>query len=128
MTLVADYVLDNGLAAAKSAASDININTAEPTTFSAATSGATFLGKKTPGAGSVFPAAIAAGSPNGRKIVTVAVTDGAISTSGTAAAWSVTDNSASTRLLITNPLSSTQSVTSGNPFTLNAIDVRLPGA
>lgn len=127
MTLVADYVLDNGLAAAKSAATDININTAEQSTYSGATSGATFLGKKTFGAGSVFPAAITAGSPNGRKIVTAAVTDGAISTSGSAAAWSSTDN-ANSRLLFANPLSASQTVTSGNPFTLNQIDCRLPGA
>jgi hypothetical protein len=127
MPTVGDYVLDNGLAALKSGSTDVNINTAEPSTYTAATSGATFLGKKTFGAGNVFPAAIAAGSPNGRKVTTAAVTDGAISTGGSAGAVSVTDNTNS-RLHVTTTLSAAQTVTSGNPFTLNAFDVRLPGA
>lgn len=127
MPTVGDYVLDNGLAALKSGSTDINVNTAEPATFTAATSGATFLGKKVFGAGAVFPAAIAAGSPNGRKVTTAAVTDGAVTTTGTGAAVSVTDN-ANSRLHVTTTLSASQSVTSGNPFTLNAFDVRLPGA
>lgn len=127
MPTVGDYVLDNGLAALKSGSTDINVNTAEPATFTAATSGATFLGKKVFGAGAVFPAAIAAGSPNGRKVTTAAVTDGAVTTTGTGAAVSVTDNTNS-RLHVTTTLSASQSVTSGNPFTLNAFDVRLPGA
>ena len=124
---VGDYYLDNGLAAMKSGTTDININTVEPTTFAAATAGAQFLGKKVFGAGAVFPAAIAAGTPNGRKLVTAAVTDGAISTSGTAAACSITDNTGS-RLAVTTTLSASQAVTSPNPFTLGAFDVRLPGA
>lgn len=127
MPTVGDYYLDNGLAALKSGSTDVNINTAEPATFTAATSGATFLGKKVFGAGAVFPGAIAAGSPNGRKLTTAAVTDGTISTGGTAAAVSLTDNTNS-RLGVTTTLSSSQVVTSGNPFTLGAFDVRLPGA
>ena len=124
---VGDRVLDNGLSALKSEATDININTAEPATFAAATVGAQFLGKNVFGAGAVFPGAIAAGSPNGRKLTTAAVSAGSISTSGTAAACSITDNTGS-RLLVTTTLSSSQSVTSPNPFTLGAFDVRLPGA
>jgi hypothetical protein len=132
MPTVGDRVLDNGLSALKAEATDININTAEPATWTAATAGAAFLGKRSYGSGNVFPAAIAAGSPNGRKVTTVQVTDGAVSTTGTAAACSVTDGSAATpgnqRLLATNTLSSSQTVTSGNPWTLNAFDIRLPGA
>lgn len=127
MPTVADYYLDNGLAALKSGSTDVNINTAEPATFTAATSGATFLGKKVFGAGAVFPAAIAAGSPNGRQLATAAVTDGAISATGTAAAVSVTDN-ANSRLGVTTTLSASQGVTNGNPFTLGSFTVRLPGA
>ena len=125
---VGDYYLDLALTGMKTAGcTDININTAEPTTFAAATAGAQFLGKKVFGAGNVFPGAIAAGAPNGRKLTTAAVTDGAISTSGTAAACSITDNTNS-RLAVTTTLSSSQAVTSPNPFTLGAFDVRLPGA
>ncbi len=128
MPTVGDYVLDNGLGAGlKTVATDININGTEPTTFANATSGAQFFGKKVFGAGNVFPAAIAAGAPNGRKVTTAAVTDGAISTSGTAVTGSITDNTGS-RLLVTFSLSASQAVTSPNPFTLGAFDVRLPGA
>jgi hypothetical protein len=123
MPTVQDRYLDNGLAALKSEATDIYINTAEPATFSAATSGATSLGKKTFGSGAVFPAAIAAGTPNGRQLATAAVTDGAISTGGTAAAVSVVDF-ANSRLGITTTLSASQAVTASNPFTLGSFTVK----
>ena len=127
MPTVGDRVLDNGLSALKAEATDVNINTVEPATYAAAMSGAQFLGKKTFGAGLVFPGAIAAGAPNGRKVTTAAVTDGAISANGSATACSITDNTGS-RLLVTTTLSASQTVTSPNPFTLTAFDVRLPGA
>ena len=126
MPAVGDYVLDNGLTVLDTGATHLNINTAEPSTFAAATSGALFLGTKNFGAGGVAGAP-AAGAPNGRKVTTVAVTDGTVSTSGTAAAWSITDNTNS-RLLASGTLSSSQAVTSGNTWTLPAFDIRLPGA
>jgi hypothetical protein len=127
MPTVGDRVLDNGLSALKAEATDLNVNTAEPGTFLAATTGGLFLGKKVAGAGAVYPGAIAAGSPNGRKLTTLNITDGAITAGGTAAAYSVTDNSNS-RLLVTGAISPTQVVTSGNPFSMSPMDHRLPGA
>lgn len=125
MPFINDNILDNGLAALKAAASAIHINNAEPATFTAATS-TNSLGSKSFGAGSVFPGAIAAGSPSGRKLTSAAVTDGSITTTGTATHYSIVSAGAS-RLEWAGALAASQAVTSGNPFTLGAFDVRLPG-
>jgi hypothetical protein len=125
MPTVQDRVLDLGLNVLDTEATHIYICSAEPTTYTAATS-TNALGNKNFGAGGVAGAP-AAGSPNGRKVTTVAVTDGSITATGTAAAWAIVD-SANSRLLATGVLSATQAVTSGNTFTLPAFDIRLPGA
>lgn len=124
MSYLNDNTLDNGLAALKAAADRIYINSSEPATYTAATS-TVALGNKTLTAGTVFPAAIAAGSPSGRKVTTVAVTDGTVTANGTATHWSIV-TSGSTRLEAANTLSASQVVTSGNIFTLAAFDIRLP--
>lgn len=118
-----DNVLDNGLAALKSACDRIYINNAEPATYTAATS-TNALGNKNFGAGNVFPGAIAAGSPSGRKLTSAAVTDGSVTGTGTASHFSGV-TSGSSRLDFANSLSASQAVTSGNTFALAAFDVRL---
>lgn len=123
MTYLNDNTLDNGLAALKAAASHIYINSAEPATYTAATS-TNALGNKNFGAGSVFPGAIAAGSPSGRKLATAAVTDGTVTATNTATHYSIVA-SAATRLEAANSLSSSQAVTSGNAWTMGSVDVRL---
>lgn len=121
-----DWVLDNGLAGLKSNATHIYICSQAPTTYTEATS--TYaLGNKNFGAGSVFPGSIAAGSPNGRKLTTAAVTDGSVTGNGTAARWAIVD-SVNSRLLLDNDLSSSQVVASGNIFSLPGFDFRIPGA
>lgn len=126
MPTVQDRVLDLGLNALKTEATHIYICSAEPATFTAASS-TNALGNKNFGAGAVIPGAIAAGAPNGRTVATAAITDGTVTATGTAAAWAITDNTNS-RLLATGTLSATQGVTSGNTFTLPSFNVRLPGA
>jgi hypothetical protein len=123
MPFLNDNTLDNGLAALKAAADRVYLCNAEPATYLQATS--TFaLGNKNVAAGAVFPNAIAAGSPSGRKISTLAITDGVISAGGTASHWaSVT--SGSSRLEVAQALSATQVVTTGNPWSMPATDVRL---
>jgi hypothetical protein len=125
MAYLNDNTLDNGLAALKAAATGISICSAEPATYTAATSGGTYLGIKVFGAGAVYPGAIAAGSPSGRKLTTAPVTDGTVSATGTASHYAVV-SSGSSRLEVAQSLSATQGVTSGNTFTLTAADVRLP--
>lgn len=124
MAFLNDNTLDNGLAALKAAATHIYINSAEPATYTAATS-TNALGNKNFGAGAVFPAAIAAGSPSGRQLATAAVTDGSVTATGTATHYSVV-TSGSSRLEVAQSLSASQGVTSGNTFTLGSATVRLP--
>lgn len=119
-----DLVLDNGLAAVKTNASHRYICNAEPATFTQASS--TFaLGNKNFGAGAVYPAAIAAGSPSGRQLSAAAVTDGTVTATGTASHDAIVSQAAS-RLEAANALSASQAVTSGNTFTLSAQVLRLP--
>lgn len=126
MPTVGDYVLDFGLNVLDTLATHIYINyTSEATTFTEASS-TKACGNKNWGAGAAFGAP-AAGSPNGRKVTSIAITDGSVTATQTAGWWSATDNTNS-RLLATGTLAATQAVTSGNTFTLPAFDIRLPGA
>lgn len=122
---VGDRVLDLGLNVLDTEATHIYITNALATTFTEASSSFA-LGNKNFGAGAAVGAP-AAGSPNGRKVTTTAITDGSVTASGTASHWAITDNTNS-RLLAAFTLSATQAVTSGNTFQLPAFDVRLPGA
>lgn len=131
MTFVNDRVLDLGLNVLDSEATHIYICAAEPTTYAAAigaNNGTTQfgLGNKNFGAGAVFGAP-ADRTPNGRKVTSAAVTDGSVTTTGTASHYAVVD-SANSRLLATGALASSQAVTSGNTFTLAAFDVGIPDA
>lgn len=126
MPTVQDRVLDLGLNVLDTEATHIYIcYTSEPTTFTEASS-TKACGNKNFGAGAVTGSP-AAGSPNGRKVTTAAVTDGSVTATQTAGWWAITDNTNS-RLLATGTLAATQAVTSGNTFTLGAFDIRLPGA
>lgn len=124
MPFLNDNTLDNGLAALKAAADRIYICSAEPATYTAATS-TLALGNKTLSAGNVFPNAIAAGSPSGRKLDSVAVTDGTVTATGSATHDAIV-SSGSSRLETAQALASSQSVTSGNTFTKTSQSVRLP--
>jgi len=120
---VATRVLDLGLNVLDTEADKIFICSAEPTTYSEATS--TYaLGNKSWSAGGAFGSP-AAGSPNGRKVASTAITDGSVTGTNTATHWAVVD-SANSRLLAVGSLSSSQAVTSGNVFTLGSFDIKLP--
>lgn len=125
MPFISDNTLDNGLAALKAAASHVYLNNAEPATFTAASS-TNALGVKNFGAGAVFPGAIGAGSPSGRKLDTAAITDGSVTSNGTASHYSICANAAS-RLEVANSLTASQAVTSGNTWTMASLIVRLAG-
>jgi hypothetical protein len=125
MPSVQDRVLDLGLNVLDTEATHIYICSAEPATFTAASS-TNALGNKNFGAGAAVGSP-AAGTPNGRQVTTVAITDGNVTATGTAAAWAITDNTNS-RLLASGTLSASQGVTSGNVFTLGAFTIRLPSS
>jgi len=118
-------VLDNGLLLLHNNASHIYICSAEPTNFADATVNFA-LGNYNFGAGNCVGAP-AAGTPNGRKVTTVAVTAGTVTGTGTATRWAIVDvpNSA---LLVDNDLASSQPVTAGNVWSLPAFDFRIPGS
>lgn len=122
MAYINDRVFDNGLAELTSNVNKLTINSQEPTTYTEAN--ATYdLGNKTsPTVGSPSDR-----SPSGRKVTMSAITDGSVTDSGTAThyAWIDTVNS---RLYATGALSSSQSVTASNTFTLTAHDVGIPDA
>ena len=122
-SVLQDRVLDNGLATFKAEATHIYICSQDPTTFTEATS--TYaLGNKNFGAGAALSGP-SAGSPNGRKVTSMAITDGSVTGTGTAAKWAITDNTNS-RLCANGALASSQAVTAGNTFTLGAFDIRIP--
>lgn len=122
-SILQDRVLDSGLSVLDTEATHIYICSADPTTYTEATS--TYaLGNKSFGAGNVFGSPEAA-SPNGRKVTSAAVTDGAINANGTAAKWAVVD-ATNIRLLANGQLSASQGVTSGVAFSLNSFDIRIP--
>lgn len=119
-----DRVLDLGLNVLDTEVDKITICNAEPATYTAANA-TNALGSKTFAAGGAFGSP-AARSPNGRKVTSTAITDGSVSASGTASHWAAVDT-ATSRLLAANALGASQSVTNGNPFTLAAFDVGIPG-
>jgi hypothetical protein len=116
-----DRVIDLGLNVLDTESAFVSICAAEPTTIAiASTSG--LLGFKSFGAGGVFGAP-AAGTPNGRQVASALVTDGTITTSGTAAWWAVY---AAGTLHAHGSLAATQVVTAGNTFSLASFVIRVP--
>ncbi len=122
---IGSRVADAGLNALDTEATHIYVCSANPTTHTEATS--TYaLGNKNFGAGAAFGAPANA-SPDGRKVSSVAITDGSVTATGTASHFAVTD-SVNSRLLLSGSLSATQAVTSGNTFSLPSFDFRFPAA
>ena len=120
MASIADRVLDNGLTVLDTEANKITVTSQESTTYACANS-THALGSST---------SLSIGSPadrsgGGREVTVAAVTDGSISATGTASHYAILDTS-NTRLLATGSLSASQSVTSGNTFTLASFKIGIP--
>ncbi len=112
-----DEIFDQGLDYADTNGTRVDIDdTAEATTYSLATvDGTNSLGNKT----GLNTGATADGASDGRKVTVPAITDGTVTETGTAGFWALTDGSS--LLIATGPLTSTQGVTDGNTFSLDAI-------
>lgn len=123
MALIADYVFDAALAKLDTEANRLDICSTEPATYAAATSTNT-LGNKVTGFSIGAPADR---TPNGRKVTIAAFSDGAVTATGTATHWAITDT-ANSRLLATGALSASQAVTNGNTFSLAAFDIGIADA
>jgi hypothetical protein len=119
MAYLNDEVFDQGLDWVDTNGTRIDICSAEPTTYAEATSTYT-LGNKT----GLNVGATENGDSSGRKVVVPAITDGTVTGTDTATHFALTDGSSV--LIAAQALSSSQPVTSGNTFTLGAIDITIP--
>lgn len=117
-------VLDNGLNVLTTLSSYISVCGPEPTTIALASTSTGQLGFKSWGVGSVFGAP-GAGTPNGRQVSSIAISDGTIVTNGTASWWAAY---ASGTLHAHGTLSGAQVVTAGNTFTLASFNIRIPSS
>lgn len=98
--------------------------TQEPANYTEATSTYT-CGNKT----GVTVGSPAAGDASGRKVVVPAITSGApgsVTSSQTAGWFALSKTSATAEMLAARALSSSQSVTTGNDFTLTTWDIEIP--
>jgi len=120
MASLADRVFDNGLTVLDTEANRIDITSQEATTYAEATSTYT-LGNST----SLSIAAPSDRTGGGRQVVAAAISDGSVSGTGTATHYAIVDTSNS-RLLATGSLSASQSVTSGNTFSLASFTIGIP--
>ena len=120
MATIADRVFDNGLTILDTEANKITVTSQESTTYASANS-THALGAST----SLSINAPADRSGGGRKVTVAAISDGAVSATGTATHYALIDTSNS-RLLVTGALTASQAVTNGNTFTLASFDIGIP--
>jgi hypothetical protein len=120
MAFIADTVFDNGLTIVDTNGTRLDICSSEPTTYSEATSSLT-LGNDTVNTG-----APTNGATDGRRVIVPAITAGTVTGTGTAAFWALTNGSDT--LYATGSLSSSQAVTTGNTFSLDAVSITIRDA
>jgi hypothetical protein len=122
MAFLNNAVLDAALNVVKDDGEDLYITSQEATSYAEATS--TYaLGSKT----GITVGSPASASPDGRRVTIAAITDGAVTGTGTATHWAIIDETNDV-LIATGQLTASQAVTTGNSFTLTAFDVRIPAA
>jgi hypothetical protein len=119
MAYLNDEAFDSGLDWIDTNGTRLDICSAEPTTYTQATSTYS-LGNKT----SLNIGAPEAGSPSGRMVTVPAISDGSVTTTGTATHWAITNGSDT--LIAAGSLASSQGVTSGNTFTLTSFTICFP--
>lgn len=120
MAFLNDRVFDNGLTVLDTEATEIHVTSVEAADYTEATSTYT-LGNSA----SLSIAAPADRTGGGRKVTVAAISDGSITNTGTVTHYAIVDT-ANSRLLATAALTASQSVTSGNTFTLASFDIGIP--
>ena len=123
MAFIADIVFDSGLSYITTNADRVDICSLEPATYTAATSTNT-LGNETT-ITTTGPSDADTGT--GRRAIIDAITAGSVTGTGTASHWAVTRTTGSV-LIATGSLASSQAVTNGNTFTLDAISIYIRDA
>ena len=120
MAFLNDRVFDNGLTVLDTEANAIHVCSQEPATYAEATSTYT-LGNST----SLSIGAPQDRSGGGREVVVAAISDGSVTGTGTATHYAIVDT-VNSRLLATGSLTASQSVTTGNTFTLSSVSIGIP--
>lgn len=118
-SFLTDTALDSGLSYLDTNGTRIDICSQLPTNYTEATSTYS-LGNKT----GLNTGAPQDGASSGRRVIVPAITDGSVTGTGTVTHWALTDGA--TLFLASQTLSSSQAVTSGNTFTLDAISITYP--
>lgn len=122
MATLHNDVFDLGLNELDTDANRLDICSQEPTTYGQATTPGTYsLGYKT----GISVSAPADRDGDGRQVIISAISDGTVTTSGTATHWALVDT-ATSRLLATGALSTPQVVTAGNTFMLTLFTIAVP--
>ena len=120
MAYLGDTVFDSGLGAIDTNTENLYLLSADP--------GLTWANIATYALGSKATPTIAAPSDRtsgGREVVIAAITDGSVTSTGTATHYALTDDSAS-EILATSTLSSNLSVTSGGTFATESFSIGIP--
>ena len=118
MATLANSVLDNGLSSLTASGTRIDICTSEPTTYALATTSRS-LGNST-----ITITAPSDRVGGGREITINSVTDASVTGSGIAGFYAITNGS--NTLYATGSLSTAQSVTAGNTFSLGSFTIGIP--
>jgi hypothetical protein len=120
MSALSDRVYDNGLSVLDTEANKILLTSQEATDYTGAN--VTFaLGNST----SLSIAAPSDRTGGGREVVVAAVSDGSVTATGTATHYAIVDT-VNSRLLATGSLTTSQSVASGNTFSLGSFTIGIP--
>ena len=119
MATLDNRVFDNGLTVLDTEANAIHITSAEATSYANVAS--VTLGNST---------SLSIGAPQdraggGREVVVAAINGGSVTGTGTATHYAIVDT-VNSRLLATSTLTASQSVTTGNTFTLSSVAVGIP--
>lgn len=113
-----DDVFDSGLNVITTGADILHVCSSQPANFAGIA--AVALGTAAPSVGSPVN-----GASSGRRVIVATITDGSVTTTGTAGFYAIS-NSGASKMYGAQALSGTQAVTSGNIFTLDAISITLP--
>ena len=120
MAAINDEVFDQGLDYADTNGTRIDITSLDPGLTYATVTGNT-LGNDTVNTGVTQD-----GVTDGRRVVVPAITAGSVTGTGTATHWALTNGTDT--VIASGALSSSQAVTSGNTFTLDAISITIRDA
>lgn len=118
MATLANSVLDDGLSTLTTNGTRIDICSAEPTSYAEATSTYTL------GTSSTTTSSPADRTAGGREVTVSAVTDASVTGNGLVAFYAITNGSDT--LYATGNLSTSQTVTSGNTFSLGSFTIGIP--